>query len=157
RLASLAAEEKYPEVRLALAECAKHLGSTNDSLPLLHALMRHKEDASDPVVPFMIWLAYEPVVTRNVAPELLWLKEHVAENMLIRDHIIPRVMRRLVATGKPDDLTAGITFLSNVKDTTVRKRALEGLAVALKDRLVDAPANWKATSAELLKNADADT
>ena len=36
------------------------LGEQDTSLPLLHNLMKHKEDANDPVIPLMIWLAYEP-------------------------------------------------------------------------------------------------
>src|SRR5207244_6299476 len=36
-----------------------------------------------------------------------------------------------------------IAFLQTAKDSTVRRRALEGLLLALQDRHVDPPANWK--------------
>ena len=65
-------------------------------------------------------------------------------------------MRRLVATGKPEELADCIAFLGELKDSTVRRKALDGLTIALQGRLVDAPEMWKAVFAELVKDQDAE-
>jgi putative membrane-bound dehydrogenase-like protein len=154
RLTALAAGERSASVRLELVSTALRLGRSQDTLPLLRALMGHKEDATDPVIPQMLWLAYEPKLTAAANAELDWLKDNAPGNALITDTIVPRTMRRLVATGKADDLAACVTFIGSLKDTSVRVRALAGLALALENRQVDAPAEWKAVSAQLLKDAD---
>lgn len=155
RLTELAKTEKAPEVRLQLASTAGRL-TKQDVLPLLHNLMQHREDARDPCIPLMIWLAYEPrlVPQRNAA--LDWLKEHAAGNPLITDEIVPRTMRRLAVTGRPEDLAACVAFLDEVADPAVRRRALEGMAQALAGRQVDPPADWKRVRARLMKDPDSD-
>ena len=50
----------------------------------------------------------------------------------ITDHIVSRAMRRLVATGKAEDLAACVQFLGDVKDTAARRQALAGLVEAIK-------------------------
>ena len=51
--------EASPIVRRELASAAIRLADKNDVRPLLHALMERKEDATDPVIPHLIWVAYE--------------------------------------------------------------------------------------------------
>ncbi len=154
KLTALAAAEKSAPVRLELASAALRLGRVQDTLALLRALLGHKEDAADPVIPQIVWLAYESKLTGAAKPELDWLKDNAAGNALVTDVIVPRTMRRLVATGKADDLAACVAFIGSLKDTSVRLKALGGLAQALENRQVDAPANWKVVSAELLRDAN---
>jgi putative membrane-bound dehydrogenase-like protein len=154
-LIKLATLTTDPVDRLALACAAQRL--TGNSLDLLHALMQHKEDAKDPVIPFMIWLAYEKRLAASAKPELDWLRQNAAGNELVTTAIVPRTMRRLVATGKPDDLAACVAFVGDVTDPAVRRQALEGLALALQNRQVDEPAGWKAVRAALAKADDPDT
>lgn len=153
--ADLAAKELTSEARLEFASVAHRFGATRDVTSLLHACMKHDRDTYDPVIPFMIWLAYEPKLAASSKTELPWLAEHAPDNPLITDHIIPRAMRRLVATGKADDLAACVAFVADSKDA-VRKRALAGLAEATKGRLYDAPAKWASVSAALSADADPD-
>jgi putative membrane-bound dehydrogenase-like protein len=153
RLTALAAAERSAPVRLELASAARRLGKAQDVGPLLRALLGHKEDAKDPVIPQILWLAYEPKLTATKA-ELDWLKDNAAGNPLVTDTIVPRTMRRLVATGRAEDLAACVAFIGSLKDTSVRLRALGGLAQALENRQVDPPAGWKAVSEELLKDKD---
>ncbi len=152
----LAKTTKAAELRLQLASTARRLAKTHEVGPLLHALMGHKEDAKDPVIPQMLWLAYEQKLTSSAKSELDWLKGNAAGNPLVTDTIVPRTMRRLVATGKPEDLDSCVAFIGSLKDTSVRVKALGGLALALENRQVDPPAGWKAVSAELLKDPDAE-
>src|SRR5262249_46401139 len=65
---------------------------------------------------------------------------------------ISRAMRRLVATGKPDDLAECVAFIAAAKND-VRLKALEGLAEGLKGRTVDAPSAWPALQGELIADA----
>ena len=66
------------------------------------------------------------------------------------------MMRRLAATGKPDDLAACIAFIGDVKDSAVRRRALEGLTMALQNRQLDPPEGWKTVLASLREDKDKD-
>jgi hypothetical protein len=149
RATALAAIEQDAGVRRELASLAQKWGYRMGSAALVHALLKRSEDANDPVIPLMLWLAYERKLAAKPSTELEWLKSNSTGNPLITDHIVPRAMRRLVATGKPDDIAASVAFAAGVADP-VRLRALEGLVEALKGRQVDAPANWADAQAKLL-------
>ncbi|HMC66773.1 MAG TPA: c-type cytochrome, partial [Gemmataceae bacterium] len=148
RLTELARTDPAPEVRSQLASTAQRLVQ-QDTLPLLHNLMSHKTDARDPCLPLLTWLAYERRLVGNQgahaarSPEVGWLAEHAPGNELIADQIVPRAMRRLVATTKAENLAAAIAFLGDVTEASVRRRALDGLLLALQDRHIDPPAEWK--------------
>src|SRR5207247_397530 len=72
RLTRLAKEDSAAEVRSQLASTAQRLNH-QDTLPMLQHLMEHKEDAHDPFIPLMLWLAYEPRLVVNWQPALEWL------------------------------------------------------------------------------------
>jgi putative membrane-bound dehydrogenase-like protein len=154
RFTEMAARDPAPEVRLQLASTAQRLAG-QDTLPLLHNLMTmHAEDAQDPDLPLMIWLAYEPRVPRERDVVLSFLRDIAPGNPLVADAIVPRVVRRLVATGKPEDLEACVAFVGAVRDEAVRRRALEGLAQALQGQVLDGPPSWKAVLPALLADKD---
>ena len=153
RLTEMAGDEPAAEVRLQLASTAQRL-TKQDVLPLLHNLMKHKEDARDPCLPLMIWLAYEPHLSGRRDAALEWLRDNAAGNALVTDNILPKTLRRLAAAGRPEDLAACVAFLGVVKDSLVRRRALEGLAAGLQNRQFDAPARWKEVFAGLLADQD---
>src|SRR5205085_9544382 len=90
----------------------------------------------------------------GASAEIEWLKAHAAGNPLITDHIIPRAMRRLVTTGQTDLLDACVQFAAAAEDGAVRRRALEGLAGALKGRTVDMPPAGASAQATLLADND---
>jgi putative membrane-bound dehydrogenase-like protein len=155
-------------VRAELASAAIRLGRTEDTRNLVHLLFEFNEDAADPVIPDLLWIAYEQQLTKGVKEELRWLTEHAANprlpeqqrlrsrNLLLIETIVPRTMRRLVATGKKEDLDACIGFVDDQIDVTVKRKALEGLAIALKGRQVDAPDQWKRSYPYLAKEGDAE-
>jgi putative membrane-bound dehydrogenase-like protein len=150
---TIAKVNRSPSVRLELASAVIRVGRDCDTILLIHELLKHKEDAADPVIPLMLWLAYEPKLAAKPQAELTWLKTNAAGNPLITDHIVPRAMRRLVATGKAADLAACVEFVGLIGDA-VRLRALEGLAEALKGRQVDMPAGWTELKAKLAADPD---
>lgn len=170
RLSELASFEPDPTVRRELASAAIRLADKHNVLGMLFALMHH-EDADDPVLPHLIWYAFEKAMPRAKRPDLeLFLSEMVgmaqnrplavpdgriaAANALIRDRIVPKVLRRLASTGRPDDLTLCVKLVAGMWDTVARRVALGGLAEALQDRMVDAPAGWAELQKKLLAAND---
>lgn len=143
--------EKSPIVRREFASAASSLLAHHDVSSFLRALLRHAEDANDPIIPHLLWLAYEKQLIKDRSDELDWLRNSAKDNAMICDYMLPRVMRRLVATGKSEDLMACVRFVHDVKDSTAKQRSLEGLVEAFKGRQVDAPAGWKEARLELLK------
>ncbi|HSQ54917.1 MAG TPA: c-type cytochrome, partial [Gemmata sp.] len=83
--------------------------------------------------------------------ELAWLAEQAPGTEFVRDQIVPKVMRRLVATGKAEDLKLCIDFVAKLNDSSSREKALEGLAVALAGRTVNAPEGWSALQLQIVK------
>ncbi len=156
-LPTLAQLKGDPAVRRELASAAVRLGAKHDVTPLLRALMARKEDANDPLIPHLVWLAYEKVISKKegantpAEKELAWLAEQAPDNIFVRDQIVPKVMRRLVATGQPADLRLCVEFVAKLKDANSREKALDGLAIALAGQTVNAPEAWAALQAEIAK------
>ena len=158
-----------PAIRRELASVAVRLADKHDVRPLLHVLMQRKEDASDPVIPLLIWIAYEKLLSTpsggrqppvhpsrgpdaprsEVSDELAWLTEQAPDNILVRDQIVPRVVRRLVATGTPDNLERAVAFVLRLPDTHSREKALNGLVIALDKQTVTPPKSWFALRSEI--------
>ena len=166
-----AAGEESATVRREVASAALRLADKHDVTPILRALMARKEDAKDPVIPQLVWLAYEKVVAKasrerkekgrppaaeapvsSVQEELAWLVTESPKNEFVRDAIVPKVMRRLVATGNSVDLKLCVEFVAKLKDAASREKALEGLSVALAGQSVNAPDAWAALQAEIAKD-----
>lgn len=151
---------KEPAIR-ELASAAIYMADETDVTPLIKALVQRKEFADDPLIPFLTWLAYEKVLGQKlnadakaepaVQDELAWLAEQAPDNRLVRDQMVPRVMRRLVATGRADDLALCLKFVSDVNDTVTRQKALEGITLELKGRTVQPPPSWPAVRDQLAK------
>ncbi len=152
KLTQLAKTEPSPKVRLQLASTCQRL-KDQDVLPLLHNLMTHKEDVEDRFLPLMVWLAYEPRITSKVNSSLEWLKENASGNPLVLQEIVPRTLRRLVATRKKENLAACVEFLA-VVDSEVRRKALEGMVAAMKNRQEQPPASWRRVFPVLLRDSD---
>src|SRR5262245_34762022 len=156
--AKYAATESDPSVRRELASAAIRLSEKHDVTPILRALMARKEDAKDPVIPQLVWLAYEKVISKKegantpAEKELAWLAEEAPKNEFVRDSIVPKVMRRLVATGQASDLKLCVEFVAKLKDAAAREKALEGLVTALDKQTVNAPEGWSALQAEIAKD-----
>src|SRR5207302_10857945 len=146
-------KEEAAEVRLQLAATAQHrLQYSNESTErLLRALMSHAEDADDPCIPLMIWLAYEPFAARKPDTALRFLRGAAPGNALITNDIVARTMRRLTATDRWDYLEQCLGFLT-IEDPAVRRRALEGLVIGLEGRQTDTPMNWKEVFANLSRD-----
>ena len=150
QFAAIALGSPQSQIRLELSSAAIRLAEKQDVSPLLHALMAHTEDANDPLIPHLVWYAYERSLARGAdANELAWLAKEAPGNPFVRDQIVPKVMRRLVATGEPSHLALCLKFVADVTDAAAREKALAGLALALDGQMVDAPTGWAALQPQL--------
>jgi putative membrane-bound dehydrogenase-like protein len=156
QMAKVAATATDPRLRRELASAAVRLATGGRGTELVRALLAHKEDANDPMIPQLLWIAYEQNLTSKLSAELDWLKQNAAGNALVSDTIVPRTIRRLVATGKADDLAACVAFVAELKETNTRVKALDALVSAIGNRQVDEPKEWKAVRDRLTKDENAD-
>ncbi|MBX3398703.1 MAG: HEAT repeat domain-containing protein [Gemmataceae bacterium] len=161
--------------RREIASAAIRLAASNDAgdaTPLVRSLMSHKEDANDPLIPHLTWLAYEKLLVKASAKpgiddkgkpiegmsaldlELAWLTEHTVGNAFITEQIIPKVMRRLVATNDAKQLELCVGFIRNLKDAAAKKKALEGLATAVQGQQLKPPSGWTELRQAMLRDRD---
>ena len=141
-------------VRREVASAALAVSDRYDVSPVLRALMTHANDAADPLIPHLTWLAYEKVLVGKpdaAVKELAWLAEQAPTNLFVRDRIVPKAVRRLASTGKPTDLELCLKFVADCTDLNTREKALDGLSLALAGQTVAPPAGWATLQAELAK------
>jgi putative membrane-bound dehydrogenase-like protein len=152
-LEELAAKDLAAEVRLQLACAAKRLRPA-EALLVLHALMKHSEDAKDPCIPLMIWLALEPHIAQFSEEILSWMAQSGTENALIADYLWPRAMRRSVATAQPKVVGQCLRLNRNSGNIHFRAQGLQGLLQGLGDNQLDLPAEGAADLASLQNDSD---
>jgi putative membrane-bound dehydrogenase-like protein len=152
-------KEKSPSVRREFASAAIRWESLNPPIfGISSILMGFQEDAQDPVIPQLLWLAIESEFrSRPPSKEelYLYLRETLdtfKPSSLADDYLVPRTIRRVMATGQPQVLEACLRFIVEAEDTRRQLRALEGLTAALQNRTVDAPPNWNQFRELLLKS-----
>lgn len=128
RLRKLAAEDDSALVRSQLACTAKRL-PTNDALPIIKALLARNNtgDEKDPYIPLLLWWAVEQhcVAAELDLPDFL-TEGPAAKNPIVKETILPRLVRRYVAEGNKDVDEAVEEIL-----TQVPKESLEPLFVAM--------------------------
>ncbi len=145
RFQHLAEKDPSPDVRLQVASAVlrlrKQLPDT-DVLETLAALMRHGEDARDPVIPLMIWIALEPYVLKDPGAVLNRLARVGEDSALVREAILPRTIRRLSASPDPKHLEHALSFLTTLKSAPAVAAGMDGLLEALRGRRLEAPPAW---------------
>jgi len=143
-LLKLAQEDPAAEVRLELASaCQRWRRLGHDPNGVLLRLMQ-RDDAKDPVLPFMIWLAFEPSVAAADYQQRLEELRPLAASPLVRDAILPRTIRRLASTGDPKHLEAVLVFLNKLDgDVPAKIAGLDGLLEALRGQRLEPPEVWK--------------
>ncbi len=153
-LAVMAKNRGSSPARRELASAAVRLSDKADISPILDELLSVKEDAKDPIIPQLLWIAFEAQLSKALVKAktkdiLQYLADNAPGNPLITDTIVPRTMKRLVATGKPEDIALCLDFIGGATDETVTLKALDALTAAIGNRTVPAPANWKVVQQKL--------
>ena len=165
RLVKLASDADL-SVRLGVAVAVRQIVSSsltvntdiNADAPvgkILAALIKSSAAGNDPLLPFMIWQASEPVFAKNPAPGLRWLAENGAATKPLSEKLNYKAMRRLCDLGEPEKLNLAVSFLAEVSDQD------DALVIAALDGLLEGqrgkPLRPTADTQSLFAKLDAST
>lgn len=146
-----AAADPDPATRLAVATAVRQLVSesltinrkVNTSVrvdKILTKLIRSSSDAKDPLIPFMIWMASEPLLAANPAPGLKWLAANGVETMPLSGILTRKAMRRICDTGETEKINMAVQFLESLCTTdgaAARTEAQDQLLLAALEGLLE--------------------
>lgn len=151
RLAKLAADPDA-SVRLAVATAARQFVSSEltvnrpvsnereegDTGEILMTLIEHSADGKDPLIPFLVWSALEPIVARYPGGLIDWLTDEGASTMPLSGHLSTKLMRRMCDTQKPRFLDLAVSFIDRAvdKDKAMATAALDGLLEGQKGKAI---------------------
>lgn len=144
-----AALDPDPSVRLAVATAVRQIVSSsltvntdiNTDAPvgdILATLISSSADAKDPLLPYMIWHAGEPLLAHNPQPGLNWLAENGVATLPLSGILTRKAMRRICDTRDAAKLDVAMSFLSRVADssTELTIAALDGLLEGQKGQAI---------------------
>ena len=150
RLTHLAKEDPSQVVRAQLAVSSRGLPSEY-ALPIIRNLLTHNSDAADPHLPILVWLAMEARSQSNPQALTDWFAKSEIWNLaMVREHILPKLMRRYATTGKRKDLLICAQLLNHAPDSDSAKILMKGFEQAFKSRtLPPLPAELTAAMAKV--------
>ncbi|MEO8353404.1 MAG: HEAT repeat domain-containing protein, partial [Chthoniobacteraceae bacterium] len=129
-LLALAANEPDAEVRAQLASTARRL-PVDEALALVTALLRRDADTDDPCIPLLCWWVLEAHCADHrdaVMAALPW------DSTMVKQHILPRIMRRFAAAGGRTDLLTCARLLDAAPTIEQRRRLMIGFEEAFQGR-----------------------
>lgn len=140
RLVALA-RDPDPSVRLAVATAARQFtsGSLTLNTPpreagvkvgeMLAGVVEASTGGKDPLIPFMVWMAAEPVVAANPQEALDWLAAHGATTLPLSGQLVRKTMRRICDLQKAEWLDSAIEFVAETagKSAELAVASLDGL------------------------------
>jgi putative membrane-bound dehydrogenase-like protein len=133
-LLTLAATDPSAEVRSQMLSTARRL-PVGESLPLLAAVARRTEDLEDPFIPLQAWFVLEyHCATRRDAVLALFSDPEFWSAPLVRQHLVPRLMRRFADSGTRQELVACATLLRLAPTDIDRRALLTGFEEAFRGR-----------------------
>ncbi|MGZ5543303.1 MAG: PVC-type heme-binding CxxCH protein [Limisphaerales bacterium] len=123
---------------------------------VLVKLIESSADAKDPLIPYMIWMASEPLFAKNPAGGLKWLAENGARTMPLSGILTRKGMRRICDTGDTNKLDQAVEFLLKISDdrSGLAADALDGLIEAQKAKALIPGRDVKWLFATLRDNPD---
>lgn len=160
------ANDPHPTVRLSVATAARQYVSGHltvnrpaptkaDTGEILDRLVRSSKDGTDPLIPFLIWMASEPLVAANPGEVVNWLELNGAETMPLSGHLTHKTTRRLCDLDGTTGLNQAIGFITNLDDTSpLILHALRGIDAGMKGRSETPSVPTGKLIARLLKHAD---
>src|SRR5205085_2280899 len=125
---------------------------------ILSSLVSQPGVGNDPVIPFMTWMALEPVVEKNAQAVLGWFVGNGIDHPEMSAKLLYKIARRLCDTQEPEKVGLMVTFLEKMpKDSALILRStLDGLIEGQRGK-VTLPAEMKPeVLAELMKSSDKD-
>ena len=138
-LAKLARSEENVSVRAQLASTAKRLPA-RAGLTIAHEIARRNLDADDPYAPLLLWWAVEKVSITEIDEVLnLFGNAQARESALIRDTILPRLIRRYAAEGSPAAWSACARLIESAPTATEKRTMLSSFNQGLGERAASTP------------------
>ena len=136
RLRTLANTEPDAEVRGQIISTARRL-PVRQALPLVKAIAARSIDTVDAFIPLMTWFVLESHCAAGRA-EVLALFDDPGfwEAPFVRQHLVPRLMRRFAASGTRQELVACATLLAKAPTEPDRAALMTGFEEAFKGRNV---------------------
>jgi putative membrane-bound dehydrogenase-like protein len=134
KLAQVAQREKHLEARDDLACSARRLPAKED-LAIVRNLLAHDEDVDDNRVPLLLWWAIESKAESDRAQVMALFEDTTLwGHVIVKQHILERVMRRYAQAGTRQDLLtcAKLFALSPSKEHT--KELMKGFEAAFQGR-----------------------
>jgi putative membrane-bound dehydrogenase-like protein len=162
------ASDRDPSVRLAVATAARQMVSSDltvDTPPrtpdvnvggILAALIRSSADGTDPLIPFMIWMAGEPAGALHPGGGLRWLAENGPATMPLSGVLAGKVMRRICENGDEEKMNMIVKFLDAIAEESPKMTvaALNGLIEAQKGKPQPPGADTKDLFAKMNASSD---
>lgn len=143
-MTEMAKSDPSPVVRLYLASAAIRL-PTSQRWPLVEALARHGEDASDHNLPLMYWYAIEPLVTQDASRALALAKR--SEIPLLTQYVIRR------AASDKAGLELVVASIAETDDARSKMLYLDEMLHAFEGRAnIPVPASWAMAYKSLAAN-----
>jgi putative membrane-bound dehydrogenase-like protein len=134
RVAALARTEPDLEARCHYAASAQRL-PPEQALPIIAALATHDADTADPRQPLLLWWAWEKVIAADPQAAVTLLDDAALwQEPLLREAILPRLMRRFAATGRREDLAVCATLLDRAPDAASTTALMQGFEEAFRGR-----------------------
>ncbi|MFM7215523.1 MAG: dehydrogenase, partial [Verrucomicrobiota bacterium] len=130
---------KEPDVRVRaqMASSARRLPLA-DALVCWKGLVSHDVDATDPCQPLLCWWILEshmPVGTDAILD--LFTEAPLWDRALVREHVLPRLMRRLFSSGRREDLDRCGRLLGLAPSKAATASLVRGLEEALRGQSLD--------------------
>ncbi|MFT7631850.1 MAG: putative membrane-bound dehydrogenase-like protein, partial [Mariniblastus sp.] len=134
QLADLAESESNVEVRLQLA-CSARRFPTAQALPILGQLLQHSEDATDPLIPKMIWWSVE-AHANDRSQVVSWLEQTDLWRLplAVSANLTENLMRRYAMQGRQLDLETCGELLRLAPDATQTQQLANGFVKAFSGR-----------------------
>lgn len=130
----LAANETDAEVRAQIASTARRL-PPEQAIDLVATLIRRDEDAKDAFIPLLCWWTLETHFDTHREAVLGLLKDDGAWNaVVVRDVLLPRIMRRLAAKGTRTEFLTCAELLRRAPQADHRQRLVSGFEDAFVGR-----------------------
>ncbi len=149
-LEKLAKDDPSPLVRRALASAIQRRIPA-EGWSYLSKLLGHREDTTDPLLPFMYWYASEA----RCASEPEKALKLIAENQITI--LLPFASRRIASIGTPEVLAVLAKQLVETKEASQQLAILNGLSIGLRGRKdAAAPKEWADAFAKLAKSESAE-
>jgi putative membrane-bound dehydrogenase-like protein len=137
-LLARAGSEPDPEVRCQLAATARRL-ELGDGLQLLQALWQQDVDLQDPYLPLMSWWVLEAHLPQAADPIVAFLRDPGMGSLpIVRQHLLPRLVRRLAVDGRRQDLVRVAELLRHGRSDEETAAVMRGLEEAFQGRAMPA-------------------